>query len=326
MISTPHSRNLPPALDAPRAISRRGFLAAALAVGTLSTLSSCAHLTSPRPDRGAEVLRALAARDKELFADSNAELEALRSAQNRVLEAEITRACGSRKDGKPVDECGSSVQLASNLPPAATAADILTDSRSNTALLQVLDEGALRENYAARLATAVDGGLVLALRSVGAQWQELLPTVPNAQEFGKNSVTGAEEQLATALRAEHMMVYGSGVVAARVSGERTTAVMARAERHRVLRDRCWELLTAADLEAPEPAAGYTSTGVPSPTDAPIEYLDALERYCAQAWEDVFKSARKAPLRLFALHAAGVSAAGAAALNGAEMEPLPGLAQ
>lgn len=303
-------------------------------MGTLPALAACTHLTPPRPDRGVEVLRALAARDAQLLSDAEVDLSALRSAQQTALGTEITRACGTHKDGKPVEQCGSDVQLPATLPQAATAADILADSRGNTALVEALDGSALREDYPARLATAVDGGLVLALRVAGAEWDDLVPAVPVTQESGENLAKGAEDQLGAALQAEYMLIYGTGLAAAHSTGEALTAVMARAERHRLLRDRAREIMEASGLAVPEGAAGYSSadagsgaadgTEVPSPGDTPMEYLAAIERYCAQAWEDAFKVAKEAPMRLFALQAAGVAAAGSAALSANNVEPLPGL--
>lgn len=305
----------------PRTFSRRGFLTAALSVGSLPALSACSQLVAPRPDYAIEVLHALAARDAHLLIDGNPALAAVRSAQVTELDKEITRACGTRKDGKPVDECGSDVAVPGSLAAGADAKLLLTDSRNNPVLTKALDSRtALRERHAARLGTAVDGGLVLALRTAGAEWEELIPTVPS----DRDEISGAEEQVATALQAEYMMIYGVGVAAPRVGGDTTAALLARGERHRILRDRTRIVLEDADAEVPESAAGYMPEDAPSPDTAPVDYIIALERYCAQAWEDVLLAANNPRMRMFALQAAGVAAAGAAALGGNNLEPLPGL--
>lgn len=303
------------------AVSRRGFLGAALALGTLPALSACSSLVAPRPDYGVEVLGALASRDAKVLNDADADLAALRQTQLTALNEEITRACGTRKDGKPVEECGTDDAIDVPLPPNATPKDVLMDARSNVALTDCLENrNTLRADHTARLATAVDGGLVLGLRAAGADWEELIPAVP----VGDGLTADAEEQLSTALKAEYMLIYGVGVAAPATTADTTSALMARGDRHRTLRDRARKVLEASGAEVPEGAAGYMPKDVPSPQEKPVEYITALERYCAQAWEDVFKAAKNGALRLFALQAAGVAAGGAAAMAGNELEPLPGL--
>lgn len=304
-----------------RTLSRRGFLAAAFAVGSLPALSACSHLVAPRPDYAIEVLHALAARDAHLLIDANPDLAAVRSAQVTELDKEITRACGAHKDGKPVDECGSDVAAPASLATGAHAKVLLTDSRNNPVLAKALDSRtALREEHTARLATAVDGGMVLALRAAGAEWEELVPLIPS----DRDEISGAEEQMTKALQAEYMMIYGVGVAAPHVGGDTTTALLARGERHRILRDRARLILEDSDVEVPESAPGYMPEDAPSPDTAPVDYMIALERYCAQAWEAVLLAANNPRMRMFALQAAGVAAAGAAALGGNNLEPLPGL--
>ncbi len=304
-----------------RTFTRRGFLAAALTVGALPALSSCSHLVAPRPDYAIEVLRALASRDARALNDEYPDLAAVRSTQVTELDKEITRACGTRKDGKPVEECRSDVAVPGSLFAGADAKLLLTDSRNNPVLTKALDSRtALREKHTARLASAVDGGLVLALRTAGAEWEELVPAIPS----DRDKISGAEEQLATALKAEYMVIYGVGVAAPRVTGDATSAFMARGERHRIVRDRVRKIMEDAEVGVPASAPGYMPEGAPSPDTAPVDYMIALERYCAQAWEDVLTAAKNAQMRLFALQAAGIAAAGAAALGGNNLEPLPGL--
>lgn len=316
--SSPASGSAP---TPPRHVSRRGFLGVALALGTLPALSACSKLVAPRPDYGVEVLGALASRDVRVLNDADANLAALRQAQLTALNEEITRACGTRKDGKPVEECGKDDAIDVPLPPQATPKDVLMDSRNNMTLVDCLDNrNALRADHTARLATAVDGGLVLGLRAAGADWEELVPAVP----VGEGLTADAEEQLTAALNAEYMLIYGVGVAAPGTDSDTTSALMARGDRHRMLRDRARSLLEASGAPVPEGAAGYTPKDAPSPQEKPVEYITALERYCAQTWEDVFKAAKAASMRLFALQAAGVAAGGAAALAGDDLEPLPGL--
>ncbi|WP_410131395.1 DUF4439 domain-containing protein, partial [Klebsiella pneumoniae] len=85
-----------------------------------------------------------------------------------------------------------------------------------------------------------------------------------------------------------------------VGGDTTTALLARGERHRILRDRARLILEDSDVEVPESAPGYMPEGAPSPDTAPVDYMIALERYCAQAWEDVLLAANNPRMRMFAL--------------------------
>nr|WP_240393908.1 DUF4439 domain-containing protein [Corynebacterium lactis] len=316
-----------------RPLCRRNFLAAALATLATPALASCTHLVAPRPDAAIEVLHALAARDAELLSGAKDAAEAgtvsqIRSAQAEKLGAEIARACGTLKDGNKPERCGDDVHLGSTAADGSDPVALLIASRSDTALLDSLAQrSTLREDYQARLATATDGGVVLAARAVGASWKMLTPKAPAtpADGSGPNLLRGAEDQIAAALSAEYALIYGLGVAAPHVGSDNREAVEARGERHRAIRDEVTALYGSQSLRAPAPAPGYSDApGAPSPQDKPVEYLAALERSCAQAWEDVVKAAAEAPTRLFALQAAGLSAAGASALGGAELEPLPGL--
>lgn len=307
---------------------RRAFLAASLTALSAPALTSCADLVAPRPDGTIEVLHALANRDVKNLEEVQGQGSAatavaeIRAAQAEALAAEITRACGTLKDGRAPEKCGEAVALPAAQPAPDDLVAMIDSSRSSRAILDSLaSRGTLREDYDARLATAVDGGLVLAARLAGAKWEDLVPQPPT----GESLLRDAESQLTDALQAEYALIYGLGVVAPHVTGDDATAVEARGVRHRLLRDAAIALFAQEELQAPSAAAGYSATKeAPAPDDAPIDYLIALERHCAQAWEDVVKAAKEAPTRLFALNAAGISAAGASSLAGDATQALPGL--
>ncbi|AMY18799.1 MULTISPECIES: ferritin-like domain-containing protein [Nocardiaceae] len=108
---------------------------------------------------------------------------------------------------------------------------------------------------------------------------------------------GPEQQaLVDALAAEHAAVFAYGVVAAFSNPTRDPLVAQYAADHRARRDATIDALTAADVDAPPAAAGYT---VPFPvTDAvaAARLAQQVEEDTAVAWRSVIERARSAPTR------------------------------
>ena len=314
-----------------RLTTRRGFLGLGAATLVLPALSACGALTGPRPDPVIAALHALASSDLAALEQLGTEAEAtaaVRRTQLAALQREIQRSCGTAGDGTTPQQClDTNVQAA---PVSANKAALIVSSARTSPLLREAFEqrSALEEDYAARLAVAVDAGCVIAARAAGASWESLEPQWGDV-DMG-SLIGGAQEYLEAALQAEYATIYGLGL-AAEVPAALTEALSSRADRHRRLRDAIIAVYRASEIEPPVAAPAYRE--LPGGVDhrsAPIAFAAALEWHASQAWEAVARYARSAEVRAFALQAAGVVAAGAAGLDqveqpSQELEALPGLA-
>ena len=306
------------------ALPRRSFLVGAAGLGGALTLAAagCTSIVAPSADPVVEAAWALALRDAPLLRDAAAPAAEARAAQADALAAEVTRACGVLDDGSSPQEC---VAAPSPLPAAPSPADaraVLLDSRSSQLLHDALGSGrSLEDPYEATLMSAVDGGLVLALRGLDVDWRELTP------EYAGDEVLDEDDAapFADALIAEYALVYGMGVASPRVSADLRASTSSSADRHRLLRDRVISMLDDAGIAAPLAEAGYaTVDGAPSPDDDAAGFAAALEDACAQAWRQALINAKEPAARKFALKAAGLCHAGGSVFRGDGSAALPGL--
>lgn len=272
----------------------------------------------------------LALRDLEfLITATGAEADAattLRTIHRDKLAAEIQRSCGVHEDGSAPDECGPATQSGMSAPAGEqTILDVLADSRSNSALLDALRRGAdFTDPYEVELVTAVDGGLVLALRNLGQAWSNLVPAQPTPVD-GENLLEGCEEDIKAALKAEYGLIYSFGVATTALDKDLKVSATTSADRHRLLRDRTIAILEGAGVSAPLADPGYTTAGdAPDVKTAAAEFASAAETDCANAWQKVAMHAKDPQMRLFAIQSAGLAAAGSSVFAGAPEEPLPGL--
>ncbi|MFZ2528771.1 MAG: ferritin-like domain-containing protein [Rhodococcus sp. (in: high G+C Gram-positive bacteria)] len=123
---------------------------------------------------------------------------------------------------------------------------------------------------------------------------------------------GPEQQaLVDALNAEYAAVFGYGIVAAFSNPARGAEVAADTAAHRVRRDATIDALTAANVEPPVAAAGYT---VPFPVIDPVtaaQLAVQIETDVAVAWRSVVERAHIEPTRGAAIEALTESALRAA---------------
>lgn len=306
------------------ALPRRSFLVGAAGLGGALTLAAagCTSIVAPSADPVVEAAWALALRDAPLLRDAAAPAAEARAAQADALAAEVTRACGVLDDGSSPQEC---VAAPSPLPAAPSPADartVLLDSRSSGSLHDALAESrSLQDPYEAALVSAVDGGLILALRGLDVDWRELTP------EYAGDEVLDDDDAavFADALIAEYALIYGMGVAAPRLAAEYRQSASTSADRHRVLRDRAIGALEDAGVPVPVAEPGYAVVdGAPDPETDAAGFASALEDSCAQAWRQALVDAKEPAARAFALQAAGLAQAGASVFRGGGSAALPGL--
>ncbi|WP_448850978.1 DUF4439 domain-containing protein [Corynebacterium sp. 335C] len=303
--------------------TRRRVLAggAGLAVLLLGA-GGCSVLHLPEADDALQAMRGLAARDSAVLPGHPGEV---RLAHAEALGAEITRSCGVREDGTRPEGCGDAPGAPA--PAGGDPVGELTDSRGHASLLTALDgRRTLSDAYECELAAAVDGGIVLALRSLDVDWEDLVPDPAAAVAESGEGLSGDDaDLLAAALEAEYALVYGMGVAAPRIADDLRVSAGTSADRHRILRDRVIALLEDAGEEVPAAAPGYAvAAGAPDPDADAAGFARHLERTAAEKWRAVLAGSRTPALRLAALQAAGLSQAGAAVFAGDGTAALPGL--
>lgn len=312
--------------------SRRTFLGLATLLGVGTTLSACTKLLPPKPDAALLALLPLAARDQNIEAAAEfpyySEFAATREQHRLALQTEITRSCGTHLNGESGDNCSaeSVADLAIRAPEFATAPssviDIVADSRNNQTLLETLDNGSnLNSDYAAKLAIAIDGGLVLAARKAEASYEDLMPRA----ELVMNGVDGGKEELRAAVEAEYAAIYGLTVASAYLDQDHQKLAAAYSDMHRKVRDMAISLLSASKEEVPTPPAGYDAidSAANLRTDT-VNFLADILGATSDAWRAVIQHSRNGDSRLFALQAAGISIAQAAAMLDNSTAALPGL--
>jgi aspartate/methionine/tyrosine aminotransferase len=130
---------------------------------------------------------------------------------------------------------------------------------------------------------------------------------------------GPEQQaLLDALQAEYAAVFAYGIVAAFSNTNRTDLVAANTAAHRARRDATLDALAAADVDAPEPEAGYTIPfAVTDPVSA-AQLAAQVETHTAAAWLSVVERSRSEHTRevgVTALTEAAVRAANWRAILG-----------
>lgn len=306
-------------------LPRRAFLAGSAGLGGALALAAagCAPIVPPSPDAVVEAAWALALRDAGVLESTAPDAAAVRSRQAEALAKEVTRSCGVHEDGTVPEECAAAPSPLPAAPSPSDAVRLLGDSRSHTSLHDALDSGrALREPYEAALVSAVDGGLVLALRGLGVEWDDLVPAYVADEPLTEEDAA----PVADALLAEYALVYGMGVAAPRIDAAYRESTETSADRHRLLRDRVVAMLGDAGVPVPVPEPGYAvADGAPDPADDAAGFAAALEESCAQAWRVALTEAKRPAARMFALRAAGLCHAGGAVFRGEGTAALPGLA-
>ncbi|MEJ6019498.1 DUF4439 domain-containing protein [Corynebacterium sp. H113] len=277
-----------------------------------------------------------------------------RSEHEGVLSTEIRRVCGTYDDGSVDEECiakpapaakpaptadaspastatsAATSATATSSPASSTAAQpadstlamLLSDSRSSASLLDSLaKKKSLSEDYETLLAAAIDGGLVLVLRAMDVDWEDLVPRTPLAASELHDDLP----HLTTALTAEFALIYGMGVAAPRITEEYRESTVTSADRHRQLRDNALAVFTACNATPPVAEPGYIEVkSAPQPEDDAAGFAAALEGACATAWRTAVMECKHPQARLFALQAAGISQAGAEVFAGNPEAPLPGM--
>lgn len=315
-----------------RPLTRRTFFSLTALVGCGAALSSCTKLLPPKPDAAVEALLTLANRDRSLDSTVDnqyfAEFIAIRAEQAQVLEAEIARACGTHPNGEAPENCPSQPTATTSEPAPKLSAspenvsDIVTDSRNNQLLSEALDDADnLSSDYAAKLAIAVDAGLVLAARQAGAQAKQLLP----APALVSQKTAGGKQELRAAVEAEYAAIYGLTIASAYLDANHRELAETYADMHRSLRDLAITLLNNVGEEVPTPPAGYDAidSAANLRTDT-ANFVSAVLGSTSDAWRMVIEHSRSGPSRLFALQAAGISTAQAAAILDNSTAALPGL--
>lgn len=314
--------------------SRRRFLLAALGVTAAASLptslTGCTKLQRPTADRVVDAYHKLALRDLEFLTSAGGTgagttIE-VRTAHRDRLAEEIKRSCGIHEDGSAPEECGPAESSGLPAPDTgATPLDVLADARSHQLIVDALTRKSdFTDAFEVELVTAIDGGLVLAMRNLGQSWPKLVPDAPKASD-GQDLLSGCEEPLTQALKAEYGLIYSFGVVAPKLGNDLKTSALTSTDRHRLLRDRTVALFDAAGIAAPVADPAYVATDSSlDPATAPAEFASATEMNCADAWQKVAIAAKNPQMRLFALQSAGLAAAGSSIFAGAPEEPLPGL--
>lgn len=299
--------------------SRRSFLvgSACVAGAVPLALTGCSSVLNASADPVVRAAWGLALRDVRELPEGA--VRSVRSAHADALAGEVARACGVREDGTSPESCVAEPEELPAAPADDGATSLLSDARSSDTLIEGLDRrSAADEEFDANLLAAVDGGLVLALRAEGVDWDEL---VPRAVELDEDDAG----VFASALSSEYALVYGMGVAAPRVPAEYRASTGTSADRHRLLRDRVASMIGSAGVTVPPAAPGYDVVdGAPDPSESAAEFAGTLEGACATAWRDAFASAKEPAARLFALQAAGLAQAGAAVFRGEGESALPGL--
>ncbi|MFD5867184.1 DUF4439 domain-containing protein [Corynebacterium sp. NPDC060344] len=317
-------------IDPTAPLPRRAFLVGAAGAGGALALAAagCAPITAPSADPVVEAAWALALRDADVLGDAASSAAETRAAQADALAAEVSRSCGVLEDGSSPEEC---VAAPSPLPAAPSPSEpvaVLAESRGSGLLYDALGSGrALQDPYEAALVSAVDGGIVLALRGLGTEWADLVPELAGGGDNEEDGVLDADDAapFADALIAEYALIYGMGVAAPRIGGELRQSTATSADRHRMLRDRVISLVEDAGADVPVAEPGYAVVdGAPDPESDAAGFAAALEDSCAQAWRQALLDAKKPAARAFALHAAGMCHAGGSVFRGDGAAALPGL--
>lgn len=132
---------------------------------------------------------------------------------------------------------------------------------------------------------------------------------------------GPEQQaLIDALQAEYAAVFAYGIVAAFSNSTRSDLVASNTAAHRARRDATLDALAAADIDAPEPEAGYT---IPFAVTDPIsaaQLAAQAEADTAAAWLSVIERSQSEHTR-----EVGVTALTEAAVRGANWQAILGVA-
>lgn len=127
-------------------------------------------------------------------------------------------------------------------------------------------------------------------------------------------MTAADTALQDALRTEHGVIYGYGVVSAHSTMDVNDLVAAALRAHRERRDRLIGLLTERSVEAPLAAPGYQlPMSVTNPTEA-ARLAVQMEDDTATAWRAVVEQAKNDADRSFGLAALANAAVTAARWN------------
>ncbi|WP_019203414.1 ferritin-like domain-containing protein [Tsukamurella sp. 1534] len=124
-------------------------------------------------------------------------------------------------------------------------------------------------------------------------------------------MTPSQEAVGAAIRAEHAAIYLYGVVDAYASPARKSDIATMTAEHRAQRDSLIAVLTAASVEVPAAAPGYTP---PKPVADPVsaaELAAALEDDCAAAHRNLLSQGDGDGVRHL-----GVTGLGGAATRGA----------
>ena len=112
----------------------------------------------------------------------------------------------------------------------------------------------------------------------------------------------ADAALYDAAAVEHGVIYGYGLVSAHSAPEVNYLVSAAVAGHRELREEAVAKLTARNIAAPLPAAGYRMPmEVDSPSDAATLAV-RMEEDGAVAWRAVLEQAKSGDDRTFAVSA------------------------
>ncbi|PTR26582.1 uncharacterized protein DUF4439 [Rhodococcus sp. OK519] len=100
---------------------------------------------------------------------------------------------------------------------------------------------------------------------------------------------GPEQQaLIEALQAEYAAVFAYGIVAAFSNTNRADLVASNTAAHRARRDATLDALAAADVDAPEPEAGYTIPFAVSDPVSAAQLAAQIESDTAVAWRSVIE--------------------------------------
>ena len=315
-------------------VSRRGFLRFALAAGAVGsvaasgTLAACSAV-GPSADDGIRQLRDYALRDvalRDKVVRGNDQVRDYRKAQSDVLQDEVDRQCGTKKDGSVPETCRverSSLGEIDALPNADANA---VEKQLHQSALASFDAIKLLSASPAGLGAAISTGIILCLADVAAEqpkFEKLLTevTIDDESTPAADAVLFTEQAdidaLAHGLTAEYALIDNLTTLHARTTdgAERKRLNQAIAT-HRGIRDAIVESYAippkkkSLDVQVPTPAASYVLVDGKTATD--------LADNATRTWREVVERAESPDLRVWATRAMATAALAQYALT-----PVPG---
>jgi hypothetical protein len=110
----------------------------------------------------------------------------------------------------------------------------------------------------------------------------------------------ADQELGTALAAEHAAVYAYGIIGARTTGNLRSTVTAAFNAHRARRDQLRTLITTGGGTPTEPTATYDLPIIPSTPAQAVELAVLIERGVTSAYLELTASTDATVRRMAAL--------------------------